>query len=925
MRNASSTYRFLLIALLFLFPVYLSGQYLENPSFEGEILMIGPPNAWDICIEGSTPNVQPGKYNVYVPPSDGNTYIGMFTRQEGTWEDIQADFLVPLSKDSCYIFKIDLAYQQTLTYNSVDPIMLRVYGDDVKCEKQNILWQSPIIDNTDWITFEFLVHNEDFDITDLVLEAIFNNQNYPTWGYILIDNIRIEPTPLIDLGNDTTIVECDGGTGFDLEAGEGFAQYLWQDGSNGETFYVDTTGVYWVQVTTSEGCTASDSIEVVFEEYEEMQIVTSGDIEICLGMSISIGLDVSFGSPPYVFEWDGIPDVNDTIIVSPDTTTTFYVTITDNCDGAMTDSIKVTVLPLPEIDLGNDTILCGSDTLMLHAGGGFYSYFWQDNSTDSTYTVTENGTYWVQVTNENGCAAADEIDVSFFPPVEVNIGNDTIICLGDSIILDPGNGYLDIEWQDGSTNQTFEVFETGFYVVMLTDINGCEGIDSIYVEVDDTPTVVDLGNDTILCGGQTYLIDPGFYNQYIWQDGTTASVYNVTEAGTYSVNVLGDCNWATDSITIGYFPPVQVDIGSDTNICFGQSLQLDAGFGFISVEWQDGSTSSTYNVYESGLYFVEVEDVNSCLGSDTIMVEVASEVDLGADTSFCEGETLDLDAGFGYDIYSWNSGSNGRFENIAETGFYWVDVGYTFGCPSSDTVYVELMELPVCDIGDENNLCEGDTLVLHGPEGVFEYYWNGVQGGPNLIVAHGGTYQLLLMNSCGDDSDEVEIIEYHLPEVDLGEDILLFPGDEVQVNAGEFASYLWQDGANGQYYLVSYDNCPDSLEVEVFDGYCKNTDIINVEVYNVEVPLVITPNGDGYNDSFLPIGDFTGIKENKMIVYNRWGEKVWESSDFLSGWDGKSNGKFVSGGTYFWVLEVKYGTENLSRIYKGSLTVLGTE
>ncbi len=61
-----------------------------------------------------------------------------------------------------------------------------------------------------------------------------------------------------------------------------------------------------------------------------------------------------------------------------------------------------------------------------------------------------------------------------------------------------------------------------------------------------------------------------------------------------------------------------------------------------------------------------------------------------------------------------------------------------------------------------------------------------------------------------------------------------------------------------------------------------------------------------------------------MMVFNRWGEKVWESSDFPSGWDGKQNGRYVAEGTYFWVLEVYYGTDNIKKVYKGSLTVLGT-
>jgi gliding motility-associated-like protein len=68
---------------------------------------------------------------------------------------------------------------------------------------------------------------------------------------------------------------------------------------------------------------------------------------------------------------------------------------------------------------------------------------------------------------------------------------------------------------------------------------------------------------------------------------------------------------------------------------------------------------------------------------------------------------------------------------------------------------------------------------------------------------------------------------------------------------------------------------------------------------------------------------WSGINQHTIQVFNRWGEKVWESNNFPQGWDGKKNGKFVAEGTYFWVLEIKIGQNNIQRKYKGSLTIMG--
>ena len=921
-----SSYRFVLpILLLFLFSLNSTAQYLSNPSFEGTPQHDIPPPSWNMCNDYSTVDTQPE--SVFTPPSDGNSYIGMTCRgpyawAPNTWEDVQAPFITPLSMDSCYTFTIDLAHGEPFGW-TMEPVTLIFYGSDEYCVKKNQLWQSPPIDHSEWQTYEFTIHPYDFDYLFIQIDAYYTTPELPYNGYVLLDNIIIDTYPDLDLGADTTVTICEDGF-YEINAGSGYASYLWQDGSTDSTYLATVSGDYWVIVTTPDGCPASDTINITIEEYLEMITASSGTTVICQGETTDIWISAIYGVPPYIYEWEELSFTTDTITVTPEETTTYIVTITDQCENTITDSVKVIVIPLPELNLGNDTIICNGDSLFLNAGGGFQSYLWQDGSTDSIFIVTEPGTYYVNVTGLAGCTNFDGIVVDFID-IEVNIGNDTIICEGDTVMFYAGPDFISYQWQDGSSDPFYFAWETGYYWVEVNNDEGCSAIDSVYLLVDDDIPDVSLGNDTIICYGEPYTLNPGFYLSYQWNDGSNGSTLTVYEPGEYWVVVQGGCGFAEDTVIVNYYDPVDVNIGEDTTLCYGQSITLDAGFGYFDYLWNDGSNFQSISVYESGTYSVTVQDYLGCYGYDEAIVEIADTVNLGPDTLFCEGETIVINAGYGFDIYSWNNGTSGQVIEVTESGNYWVDVSYYFGCPSNDSVYLEKLALPIADLGPDMDLCEGETITLTGPEGEFEYYWNGISGNQSLVVNETGEYELKVVNACGEDSDVVFVTGFPLPDIYLGQDEILMPGESITLDAGEFEEYLWQDGTAGRYYLVSYDDYSDSIfHVQVFDGHCKNSDSIKIEIFDIFVPIVITPNGDDKNDIFQPdMEKWHGINQHTMLVFNRWGEKIWESNNFPAGWDGKKNGNYVAEGTYFWVLEISIGPDNLKRTYKGSLTVMG--
>jgi len=158
---------------------------LVNPSFEGEPQDATVPNGWMPCEPGTTPDILPGPWGVYQEASDGETFLGLITRSDGTFESITQRLSTPLKKDECYSFSIDLASSNTYTgYNH--PLKLRMWGSVSRCKKTELLFESPVIKHSDWETYKFSFSTK-YKHNYIILEAQAPDKNYVR-GNILLDN-----------------------------------------------------------------------------------------------------------------------------------------------------------------------------------------------------------------------------------------------------------------------------------------------------------------------------------------------------------------------------------------------------------------------------------------------------------------------------------------------------------------------------------------------------------------------------------------------------------------------------------------------------------------------------------------------------------------------------------------------------------------
>ena len=200
---------------------------------------------------------------------------------------------------------------------------------------------------------------------------------------------------------------------------------------------------------------------------------------------------------------------------------------------------------------------------------------------------------------------------------------------------------------------------------------------------------------------------------YEWQDGSMDSIYQVSQAGIYSVAVTVDGCTGMDEVEVFYNAYPVFDLGDDTNLCEGDVLGFDfTGIG-NSYLWQDGNDNPVYTIDKEGIYWLSISN-NNCISTDTIQVNIvtATTVDLGADQQICGGDALVLTPTLGeYDMLIWQDGSMDVQLLVVEEGWYWLEA--VLGeCVSRDSVFVEVEQAIELNLPENLVLCSGEEILL---------------------------------------------------------------------------------------------------------------------------------------------------------------------------------------------------------------------
>ncbi len=311
-------------------------------------------------------------------------------------------------------------------------------------------------------------------------------------------------------------------------------------------------GTYFVELTIWSGGAEYHKDRII--QINSLPEVSLGnDTTVCSGDSVF--LDVY--SPPCSYLWnDNSTEPSKWV----DTEGEYIVTLTKKftfCENS--DTFFLAVSPLPDFDLGNDTIFCENDSLQLSVNYPNADFLWNNSVAADTFCVMQTGEYVLQLTDSLGCVNWDTISVQQVDLPYFSLGEDTIICPNTEIVVNPSL-LGDYVWSDSSENSFLKITTDGEYWLQLTDSNGCSFADTMLVFPKELPTVK-LDNDTVLCGGEYLVIDlPITDYEYSWSDGTTGNYFEISEAGSYILQATNICGADFDTIRVEYEYCGEIDI-----------------------------------------------------------------------------------------------------------------------------------------------------------------------------------------------------------------------------------------------------------------------------------------------------------------------------------------------------------------------------
>ena len=744
--------------------------------------------------------------------------------------------------------------------------------------------------------------------------------------------------------------------------------YLWNSGQTTQSISGLLAGSYTVTVTDLNNCSIVSNVLV--PNLGGPVISTDTIISVtCNGFSNgSILLTVSSGTPPLNFAWSSGQTTEDISGIGSGTYTLtvtdqnlcvqFQSFIVDEPD-QLQDSITV-----EDAHCGNSD---GSIIVYPYGGTSPYTYLWSNTQTTQQISGLIGGVYTVTITDDNGCVIDSSINVLDLPAPSLVL--DSVLnnlCAADSagaiyISISGGTAPYQYQWSNGATIQDITGLPLGVYTVTVTDFYSCSASisqsvsqpDTISATFTSTPSSCNDANGSITTSVSGGL--PGY--SYLWSNGATTAIIDSLGAGLYTLTItdLNNCEAIFNASVNNISAPTIAVIDSANVTCSGLSD------GFIRVEVNGGTPPYVYswtNTAQTGdlifglsgnlTYTLSITDSLNCVTILSVFISEPDPIVLsttipqlnGIHHISCNGNndgSIDLSVSGGVMpyVYQWSNFATTEDISSLFAGTYTVTVTDTNNCNVTNSFVLTQPQLLSSNAGSNNVICgtDSDTLNANIPLSGAGY-WTVISGSavfsdtldPKAIVTSLGVGSNVLQwvvtdGVCTSVSQVVISVNTNVQAIpginrDVCENSVLLTAVPPQFGFGywQVISSLssLEDSTLSSTLATGLNSGSNVFQWTVINGTCRDSALVNIFLNDpsdcveiLELPTGFTPNGDGKND-YLIVKGLDDFLENSLMVFNRWGNKVYEKSNYRNDWDGVSNsGNPLPAGTYFVIFKAR--------------------
>lgn len=760
----------------------------------------------------------------------------------------------------------------------------------------------------------------------------------------------------------------------------GIYTYAWSPGTGLDDQFAqnpvsNTTATTEYVVTVTDGiCVASDTVTIRF--YTGYDVNVFGQNIGCNGNSDGNAVSVPNGGVlPYNFIWntgqtasgvltDTLYDLN---------AGTYYVTVTDNngCDAS--DSIVITVPPPLLVNAVANDVSCFGESngsaLATGTGGTTpYNFLWSNGDMLALADSVVAGNYQVTLTDGSGCLAFDTVNVLQPAAMASSITVADVSCYrytdgSATVNVSGGNAPYSYLWSDSQTTATATALSAGTFIVTITDDSNCAHVDTAIVNQPDSFGIVVAVTDVSCFNGSdgvasaSVLGDTVNY-QFLWNSNPTQST--ATATGLPAGNVLlvvTDTNVCSINSLVTIGSPQQMELAASAQdaLCFSvangsaEVHVVSGGTSPFDYLWSNTLTDSSITGLAANDYFVTVTDANGCAEFDTVTVSEPAPIEIRdsvVDVScfgFADGRILiNVSGGTPSFSFLWSNADNTPIADDLVAGNYSVTVTDLNGCRDSLTgIAVAEPSAIIFGAFDITPPCAGEAtgaILFSASGGTAPYTFmldsTVAQPNPEFTGIAEGNHTIAVTDDNGCSADtSVAVVAYdsvHVAfdsteiKINIGQQVTLSPTIE-PANPGY--NYSWEPSTG-----LSCTTCETPVaspiittpyELTVYDeNGCRYSETIIIKVDNeliLVVPNAFTPNGDGVNDYLYVYG--ISLLSIEFSVFNRWGEKLWETNNLSEGWDGTYRNKALPPDVYVYYVDAEF-TDGQKKQIKGSTTIL---